>query len=99
MLAKKIPSAKIQPASKLVEESVNAPKERALEPQPNTPVSEKINPDELMLLLKKLIDIKERPIALQALYDKGFNQSFISDASGIPYSDLEATKNIYGLKE
>ena len=54
--------------------------------------------DDLLLLLQDLSDNKKKPKALQVLLDQGYKISEISDMANIPYSDLETTKNIYGLE-
>ncbi|MDH5718049.1 MAG: hypothetical protein OEZ22_10470 [Spirochaetia bacterium] len=101
----KMLSRKIEPVHKEINQKLNIDSKaeeniKTISPsQENDDKLQKINPDELMALIKNLYDIKERPKALQVLFNKGFSQSFISDASGIPFSDLEATKNIYGLNE
>ena len=60
-------------------------------------VPHELETDDLLLLLQDLSDSKKKPKALQVLLEHGYKISEIADMSDIPFSDLETTKNIYGL--
>ncbi len=56
-----------------------------------------LNEKEVIYLIQDLSDQKKKPMALQVLIKGGFTISEISDISKISYSDLETTRNIYGV--